>query len=72
MGKTSTTGALVNSNRDWKRTDQNIEVECCSINQILDNYEIILDKLLINLSTLRNLKKSISFELLSGRKRVKV
>ena len=39
MGKTSTTGALVNSYRDWKRTDDNIEVQCSGINEILNHHK---------------------------------
>ena len=41
MGKTSTTGALENSYRDWKRTDDNIEVHCSEINEILNHYDKI-------------------------------
>ena len=41
MGKTSTTGALVNSQRDWKRTNDDIKVQCLCINQILNEHRNI-------------------------------
>ncbi len=41
FGKTSTTGAMVNAGRDWKRTEDNVRVKGVGINEILLNYENI-------------------------------
>ena len=34
FGKTSTTGAMVDAGRDWKRTEQNIDIKAIDINEV--------------------------------------
>lgn len=41
FGKTSTTGALKELDRDWKRTITDIEVKAVNLNNILDNHDKI-------------------------------
>ena len=48
------------------------DIDQQKINKILNSYENILCKLVNNLSTLRDLKKSLSNDLLTGRIRVTV
>ena len=41
FGKTSTTGAMINAGRDWKRTNDNVSVKGLGINEILSGQEKI-------------------------------